>query len=148
MLLSIIGVMAGLVLYSLYKTPHHLGIAIPLFLTAPLCYIGFRLYTKSDILRIRYVYAYDMSPSLLRNEELPRIKKTLKYLLWYRVVAISLLISGACIYGCSLQNCVQLAMRTSGITLACMALVLLTDNLFAEKRARRYTKALEQFVNM
>ena len=71
---------AALILALLFffwlKTPWYKGFALPLAVFALLFFgAGFSNYKKTEPLRIRNVYNYDMHPEQLRIKELPRVKE-------------------------------------------------------------------------
>ena len=66
----------ALLFYFWLKTPWHKGFALPLAVFAMLfCGAGFSNYKKTEQLRIRSVYNYDMHPEQLKIKELPRAKE-------------------------------------------------------------------------
>jgi hypothetical protein len=56
---------------------------------------GYTIYNRSDKQRIDNVYAFDMNPGELKNNEFPRMQKVVKNFVIYRTVQVALLVLGA-----------------------------------------------------
>ena len=147
----IIGVIALFLAVSFFffiKTNLYKGASLPLLLIGLVqLSVGYIIYQRSDPDRIRNVYAYDMNPSQLRNEELPRMKLVNRNFIIYRWVEIICIITGTCLFFYFRGNPAQSFWQGLGMALAIQALVLLGADYFAEKRAKEYTRGLEKFLN-
>jgi hypothetical protein len=108
--------------------------------------IGYTVYKRSDSDRIRNVYAYDMNPSQLKNEELPRMKTVMKNFVLYRYTEIALALAGIGLFFYFRQNPDRFFWKGFGLTLAIMAVTALAADYFAEKRGKIYTKGIESFI--
>src|SRR5450432_4695096 len=74
-----VAVVLAIIFFFLLKTSFYKGAAVPLLLIGLIQLIaGATVFKKSDNDRIRNVYAYDMNPGQLKNEELPRMKTVVK----------------------------------------------------------------------
>jgi drug/metabolite transporter (DMT)-like permease len=148
MAIGIAGILVAIIFFFFLKTNLHKGMAIPLFVTGlMLGIVGYTVYKRSDRQRIDNVYAYDMNPARLKNEELPRMKKVMKSFVIYRWVEIFFLLTGAGLYIYFIRDFRHDFWRGFGFTLAIMALLALGADYFAEKRGHVYTKGLESYTS-
>src|SRR5437762_4412597 len=70
-----VAIVLAIIFFFLLKTSFYKGAAIPLLVIGLIQLIaGTTVYKRSDNDRIRNVYAYDMNPGQLKNEELPRMQ--------------------------------------------------------------------------
>lgn len=151
-ILAIIIAIIGLVAFknALFK-----GASIPLISIAIIqIMVGYTIYNRSDADRTRVVYAYDMAPSDLTTNELPRMEKVNKNFVLYRYVEIALAIVGIALVfyfknkmGDAFQWGSSKFWVGLGIALAFQSITMLAADYFAEKRALKYTKLLQEFVN-
>ena len=109
--------------------------------------VGYTVYKRSDDDRKRNVYAYDMNPSELKEKELPRMKTVMKSFVVYRYTEIFLLLVGASLFIYFMRDGNNAFWKGIGLGLACMALIALTADYFAEKRGKVYSKGIESFIN-
>ena len=148
MAIGVAGFILAVIFFFVLKSNLHKGMAVPLIIVGLiLATIGFTVYKRSDRQRSDMVYAYDMNPSKLKNVELPRMKKVLKSFVVLRWVEIILFIVGAGLYIYFIRDFRHDFWRGFGFTLAIMAIVSLSADYFAEKRAHIYTKGLETFTS-
>jgi len=148
MAIGITGIILAIVFFFFMKTNLHKGMTIPLASVGlMLGVVGFTVYYSSDQQRIENVYAYDMNPTLLKDKELPRMKKVMKNFVICRWVEIFLFLAGACLYIYFIRDFRHDFWRGFGFALAIMALLALAVDYFAEKRGQVYTKGIESFVN-
>jgi uncharacterized membrane protein YbhN (UPF0104 family) len=146
--IGIIAIVLAVVFFFFLKTDFYKGAAIPLLLIGLLLgIIGYTVYKRSDSDRIRNVYAYDMNPSQLKNDELPRMKTVMKNFILYRYTEIALALAGIGLFFYFKQNPDRLFWKGLGLTLAIMAVTALAADYFAEKRGKIYTKGIESFIN-
>jgi hypothetical protein len=148
MAIGIGGILLAIIFFFALKSNIYKGMAIPfLVIGLILSIIGFTVYKRSDRQRIDNVYAYDMNPSKLKNEELPRMKKVLNSFVILRWVEILLFLVGAGLYIYFIRDFRHDFWRGFGFALAFMAILSLTADYFAEKRGKIYTKGLESFTS-
>jgi hypothetical protein len=147
LLIGIAGIVTATVFFFFLKTNFYKGASIPLFLIGLLLSIvGYTVYKRSDEDRKRNVYAYDMNPSQLKENELPRMKTVMKNFVIYRYVEILLLVVGVALYIYFIRDFTKDFWRGFGLALAVMALLALTADFFAEQRGKKYTKGIESFI--
>src|SRR3974390_1876133 len=88
LLFLVIGLLAislSVFFYSYLKSSLYKGAAIPLLAIGLIqAIVGFTVYSRSDTQRISVVYAYDMNPGKLKNEELPRMRTVNQRFVIYR----------------------------------------------------------------
>ena len=76
MIIGAAALIVALLFFFWLKTPWYKGFALPLAVFAMLfCGAGFSNYKKTEPLRIRNVYNYDMHPEQLKIKELQRMKE-------------------------------------------------------------------------
>ena len=142
------GIILAIIFFFVFRSNLHKGMAIPLFVIGlVLAIVGLTVYKRSDQQRIDNVYAYDMNPSKLKKEELPRMKKVMKSFVLYRWVEIFLLTAGVALYIYFIRDFRHDFWRGFGFTLAIMAILALSADYFAEKRGHAYTNGLESFTS-
>jgi hypothetical protein len=148
MAIGVSGILLAIIFFFIIKSNLHKGMAVPLFaLGLILAIVGFTVYKRSDQQRIDNVYAYDMNPSKLKNEELPRMKKVMKSFVLYRWIEIFFLLAGIALYIYFIRDFRNDFWRGFGFTLTIMAMLALGADYFAEKRGHAYTKGLESFTS-
>ncbi len=108
--------------------------------------VGYTVYKRSDDDRKRNTYAYDMNPSALKTQELPRMEKVNKNFALYRWIEITLLIVGLILIFLYRQNADNTFWYGLGIGLAIQAAIMLSADYFAETRAKIYTKGMMDFT--
>ena len=98
MVLAVVAFVIAVIFYAGLKTQWYRGFALPLAVFAMLfAGAGFSNYQKTDALKVRSVYNYDMHPELLKTKELPHIreqKQNLQLLIYINlsIIAASFLI--------------------------------------------------------
>ncbi|WP_315818647.1 hypothetical protein [Paraflavitalea speifideaquila] len=146
-IIGIVAVALALVFFFVLRTQLYKGAAIPLLLVGVIeLVIGFSVYKRSDGDRLRNVYAYDMNPQQLKEQELPRIQKVVKNFTLYKWVEIALLITGIVLIVLYRARPEKAFWVGLGITLAVQTLLMLGTDYSAEKRAKDYSSKLEAFV--
>ncbi len=108
--------------------------------------MGYPAFMHSDAYRIDIVYAYDMNPHILKNEELPRVEKTTKSLRNYRILEASLFLVGVALAIIFFSNEEKAIWYGIGLGLALQAMVIFIMDHFAAKRAEEYWFYLKTFV--
>ncbi len=143
--IGIIGILLAIVFFL--KTDLHKGMAVPLTsVSFVLIVIGYTVYSRSDRQKMENLNAFEINPALLKDKELPRMKKVMKNFVLVRWVEIFLFLAGAVIYIYFIRDFHHDFWRGFGFALAIMALLTLAVDYFAEKRGNIYTKGLESFL--
>lgn len=146
-IIGIVAVVLALVFFLALRTNFYRGAAIPLILVGLLeLILGFAIFKKSDDDRKGNVYAYDMNPQELKEVELPRMQKVTKSFTIYKWVEIALTITGIALIIVYRTRPDKTFWVGLGIALTIQALLLLTADSMAEKRAKNYTTKLEAFA--
>lgn len=144
---GIIAVVLGIVFLFLLKASFYKGAAYVLIAAGLLqSVIGYRIYSTSDKHRIDTVYAYDMNPGNLKNQELPRVKKAISGIQIFLLVEAVLMVAGAIIY--LKNNNIQgnLVWKGAALFLVIEGLLLLFVDIPALKRNRSYLEQLVEFT--
>lgn len=146
-IMGIAAILAGLALIVFGKTAFLRGAAIPLILVGCLhLVVGINVYRKSDGQRKDMVYAYDMDPSKLKQEETPRMNLVMKNFIVLRYTEIALFLAGLVLVFMFRHNPLQMFWYGFGIALSAEALMSLVLDFFAEKRGQEYFEALTLFT--
>ena len=141
-------VVLAIIFFFALKTNFYKGAALPLLIVGLLeCVIGFTVYKRSDGDRVRNVYAYDMNPGQLKQEELPRMKKVTRSFVMIKWVEIVLALAGIGLAFYCKAHPEKSFWYGLGITLAIQAIIALGADYYAEKRALVYTKGLESHLS-
>lgn len=148
LVIGITGIILAIIFLFFLKTSFYKGAAFP-FLLLGLLFgtVGYTVYKRSDDDRIRNVYDYDLNPSQLKNQELPRMKTVMKNFMIYRYTEIFLVLTGIFLFVYFKNNPGKFFWKGFGLALAIMALLALAADYFAEKRGKVYTKGIELFVS-
>jgi hypothetical protein len=147
-IIGITAILLAFVFFFYLKTNWHKGFAIPLLIVGLLHFVvGYTVYKRSDEDRKRNVYAYDMNPGELRNNEIPRMEKVNKNFAVYRYIEITLLLLGIGLFFYFRQNTDKSFWVGMGIALAIEAAISLGADFFAEKRAVVYTNGVQSYLD-
>jgi Mg2+/citrate symporter len=147
LIIGSLAIVLGCILYYFLKSNFYKGAAIPLLVVGIIqVVVGATVYARSDRQRVAIVYAYDMDPGKIKNEEIPRMEKVNRNFVMYRWVEAALLISGFALVLAFRKNPVQSFWLGLGITLSIEAAGMLFADRMAEKRANIYTQQLKEFV--
>ena len=147
MAIAVVAIIVAIVCFFVIKTPQCKGAAIPCMLVGLLLgIVGYTVYTKSDADRIRNVYALTMNPAALKQTEAPRMDIVLKNFVWYRYIEIALAIIGMALFLYNRNNQAQAFYKGFGVALLVMAIIALSADYFAEKRAHVYSNLLKSFI--
>ena len=148
LIIGLLSIFLSVIFFSYLKSAFFKGAAIPLLLAGLIQGIaGYTIYSRSDALRISMVYAYDMDPGKLKNEELPRMGKVNQAFVIYRWVEISMLLAGLVLIFIYWNKPGQRFLFGFGVTLALQASIMLASDYFAAGRAVIYTKQLQSFIS-
>jgi drug/metabolite transporter (DMT)-like permease len=146
-ILGIAAIVIALVGIFYWKTQFWKGASIPLILIAVIqIIVGYTVYARSDKQRTDMVYAFDMDPSKLQNEEIPRMEEVNKNFVTYRWIEIILFVAGialALVYRTYADK--QLIVGI-GVALAIEAALMFGADFIAAKRAGNYISGLKTFL--
>jgi hypothetical protein len=147
LILGLLAISLSIFFYSYLKSTIYKGAAVPLMVIGLIqAIVGYSVYSKADQQRISIVYAYDMDPGKLKNEELPRMQKVNQRFVIYRWIEISLVLAGLVIVILYRQKPDQQFLLGLGLAVALEAAIMLSADYFAEKRAAIYTQQIKSFV--
>jgi hypothetical protein len=155
LIIGICSVIIAILGFLIYKTQAWKGATLPLIAIGLIqITVGYSGFKRSDDDRMRMVYAYDMNPSEIKSYELPRMNVVNKNFIAYRLLELGLVIAGIMLvfYNSffSLPEYKQAEGYTLshglGIALAIQAIILLSTDFFAEKRAAKYTTKIKSYV--
>lgn len=142
-IVAIVAVIIALVGFFILKSNAWKGIAIPLVMIAVLQLVaGYNVYNRSDEQRLSNVYALDMNPGNLVNNELPRmqqVNKRLRVILW---IEILLLAAGLVLMILFKSQPAKQLLYGIGIGLTIQSALSLGMDFFAFKRAADYHQQL------
>lgn len=140
-------IVAAALFFFVVATAFYKGASVPMLLIGLLlAVVGYTVYQRSDADRIRNVYAYDMNPSQLKEQEIPRMEVVMKNFVIYRYVEIGLAVAGLFLFLYFRNKTDQAFWSGLGIGLCIMALLALGADYFAEQRGAVYLKGLKEFV--
>ena len=95
LIIGVTAILFAIGFFFFWKTNFAKGAAVPLLIIGLVqAAAGYVVYARSDNQRIDNVYAYDMNPAKLKNEELPRMKTVNRNFLIYRWVEILFVVTG------------------------------------------------------
>ena len=131
----------------LWRTQFWKGAAIVLIVIALIQIVaGYTVYKRCDADRTRVVYALDMNPDQLKAKELPRIETVNKNFVIYRYVEIALIIAGAVLIVLYRNNNDKQFWYGLGVALTLQAILTLSGDIVAAKRALTYTEQLKTLL--
>lgn len=144
--IGIIAIVSAIICYFIIKNNWSNGFIIPLVIIGLLqIVVGFNVYNRSDNDRKNNVYAYDLRPEKLRNEELPRMEKVAKSFTRLKYVQLALIAISIFIILCLNDN----SKRSFWVGLAMGLLIQATATFLfdtvAEKRGKEYLEKLREF---
>lgn len=148
-LIGLTAIIVAVVLIFYYKSSFTKGFAIPLILVAALqIAVGYTVYKRSDKDRTDNVYAFDLNPGKLKNEEIPRMEVVMKKFNIYRWVEIGLAITGLLLILFFRTKTEQSFWYGMGAGLAIQSIIMLVADFFAEKRGYEYLNGLKSFFDV
>lgn len=146
-IIGAVAIVLAIVFFFLLKTSFYKGAAIPLMVIGLIQLIaGATVYKKSDHDRIRNVYAYDMNPGQLKNEELPRMKTVVKNFAVAKWVETGLVATGLILIFYYRGNTDKAFWYGLGLTLTILVLITYIADYTAERRAQQYMKGIESLM--
>jgi len=148
LLIGVLTLITGIAGWLYCKNQFSKGIAIPCIVVACIqISVGAALASRSYENRVQIVYSLDMNPSYLQQNELPRMQKVLNNFTLYKYVELAACIAGIAFMAYGYFVPAQKWYLGIGVALAVQAVILLSVDFFAQKRAETYTQLLQQFVN-
>ena len=146
-IIGAVAIVLAIVFFFLLKTSFYKGAAMPLLVIGLIQLIaGANVYKRSDNDRIRNVYAYDMNPGQLKNEELPRMKTVVRNFAVAKWTEIGLAAAGLILVFYYRSNADKAFWYGLGLTLTILVLITYMADYQAEKRAEQYMKGIESFI--
>jgi len=137
---------AVLVIWIIQKNEISKGMFFPFLLFLILAFAsGYGAYKKSDGIRKSVIYAFDMNPSKLQHEELPRLQKLGKRISRLMIAEIILLISGGVLLFLYYKNGTPVLFGL-GTGLIIVALIALLFNYPSYLRTERYLEGIKLMV--
>lgn len=147
MILGAIAVLLAVFFFVYYKTLWHRGFAVPVIVFGMMhCIAGYTNYKKADVLRVKNTYTYDMNPSGLRIQELPRLKELHKTTNKFIYINIGFLVAAIALF-------VYFRKKPSGehymgvaTGLFIMAVITLGSSFFMQYKTQGYINGIEAFT--
>lgn len=142
-----VAVLLAIFFFAYYKTPWHKGFAVPVIVFGMMhCIAGYTNYKKADALRVRNAYTYDMNPSGLRIQELPRLKEQHKTTNKFIYLNIGFLAAAVFLFVYFRNK--PMSDHYSGVAagLFIMAMITLCSSLFMQYKTQEYIKGIESFT--
>jgi hypothetical protein len=147
LVLGIAAIILAIAFYFFIRTSFYKGAAIPLVVIGIIQLVaGFIVYNRSDADRIRNIYAYDMNPGELKQEEIPRMEKVNRNFVIYRWVEIALMAVGFVIILLIGKNADRPFWYGFGLTVLIQAAIMLGADYVSEKRGLAYMKGLQYYT--
>jgi len=154
-IIGITSIIIAILGFAFYRTQAWKGAALPLIVIGfTQIIVGYSTFKRSDDDRLRMIYAYDMNPSEIKSYELPRMNVVNKNFITYRLLEFGLVVAGLMLVFYSnffslpeyKQSEEYSFSHGLGIALAIQAIILLSTDFFAEKRAAKYTSQIKSYV--
>ena len=148
-IIGLLAVLAAIYFLFFHHSAFGKGISIPLLLIAAIqITVGVTVHKRSDQQRIDNVYCYDLDPSKLRNEEVPRMVTVMKNFAVLRWVEIALALAGLALVLIFRRDVNNLFWFGIGVGLGIQAILMLVADFFAERRGQVYLDGLRSFLNV
>ncbi|MEN9547914.1 MAG: hypothetical protein RIR12_505 [Bacteroidota bacterium] len=146
-IMGVASVIIALVFFVCKQEAFYAGAAVPpAFIGLLMLVVGVIVYRRSDEDRKQIVYAYDLNPSMIKEIEIPRMKKVMKNFVHYRNVEIFLFILGWTFFIYLFKADSFIFLKGLGLSLAIMAAITLVADYFAALRGKKYLAGLTAFV--
>lgn len=147
-IISIAAIIIAVFCWFYWKTQLTKGAAIPLLIIALLQFVfSFSTYKSSDNKRVDVIYAFDMNPDKLQQEELPRMQQLLKQKSILQYTFTILFFAGALLVYYFFHKSEKQFWTGFAIAVTLYSLVLFSVNFFADKKSLHYTQQLKQKIN-
>ena len=149
MVAGVCAALVAVILMIWFRNAFNKGLAVPLVALGIMHFVvGATVYARADRQRIDNVYAYDMDPASLRNEEVPRMQKVIKNFVVLRWTEIALAISAVVLMLLYRSAPDRAFLYGAGVGLLIQAALSLILDFFAEKRAHEYLNGLREFLRL
>jgi hypothetical protein len=146
---GVAAVIIGLILLIWFRNSFNKGFVIAFGIVAMLhILVGASVFARADSQRINNVYAMDMDPASLRNEEVPRMEKVIKSFVVLRWTEIALAITAVVLILLFRSAPERAFLYGAGVGLFIQAALSLILDFFAEKRAHEYLNGLREFLRL
>lgn len=123
------------------------GVSIVLAITGAMqIAMGYPGFMHSDNHRVEMIYAFDMNPTQLKNEELPRMEKSIKSIRTYRIIELTAFFCGLVLVAIFITKPDRAIWFGVGLGLALQAFVIFFMDQAYAKRAEQYWFYLKTFV--
>lgn len=147
LIICVISIIMAMVFLFGLKTNFFKGVAVVFLLLGVIeIIVGAVVYKRSDKDRLTQVYAYDMNPQKLKNEELPRIKKVNKTFVFLSYAEIVLGLAGLIVFLIFRNDPTKRFLCGISLGVFVQMIIIFSFDQVAAKRAMVYTKGLESFV--
>lgn len=147
LIIGCIAILLGLIFFFAFRTSLFKGAAVPLLALGIMeCFVGYGIFKRSDEDRINLVYAYDMDPSQLKTEELPRMKELNKRFMIYQSVEIGFVLAGIILMILFNGRTERSFWVGFGLTLVIQGVLLFGIETMASQHAKEYTRKLSAYL--
>jgi membrane protein YdbS with pleckstrin-like domain len=150
LIVGIVAVILAVVFWFFIKTnpSFYKGVAIPLLAIGLIqMIVGYTVYSRTDDQRKDIAYKIGIDPvSLVKQTELPRMKKVMKNFVIYRWIEIAFIIAGLILIFLFRSDPDKTFWYGLGVALALQAMIMLGADYFAEKRGKIYTEELHKII--
>ena len=150
LIVGIVAILLAVVFWFFIKTnpSFYKGAAIPLLAIGLIqMIVGYTVYSKTDNQRKEIAYKIGIDPvSLVKQTELPRMKKVMKNFVIYRWIEIAFIVIGLVLIFLFRSDPAKTFWYGLGITLALQAVIMLGADYVAEKRGKIYSEELRSLI--
>ena len=150
LIVGIIAILLAVTFWFFIKTnpAFYKGAAIPLLAFGLIqMIVGYSVYSRTDEQRKDIAYKIGINPgSLVKQTELPRMKKVMKNFVIYRWIEIAFIIAGLVLIFLFRSNADKTFWYGFGVALVIQAVIMLGADYFAEKRGKVYTEELQKII--
>jgi len=147
-IIGVVAIVLALVFFFYLKTNWYKGVAIP-FIIIGLLHVtaAYTVYKNCDEGRKKNVYAYDMNPDQLKNNELPRMEKVRNNFKIFKALEVALLLLGINLFFYFRHNADNTFWAGFGVALAIEAAITFGFDFTGDKNATKYTNGLQSFIH-
>lgn len=108
--------------------------------------VGAHVMRSADKLRTDAVYAFDLDPNYLRNQEVPRMTRVTKNFVYYTYLEIGIFIMGVVIMWISPSLNANNLWNGLAWGMCIQAFILLVFDFLAAKRAETYLESIQNWL--
>jgi ABC-type Fe3+-siderophore transport system permease subunit len=149
MVAGVCAVLVAVVLMIWFRNAFNKGLVFPLVVVAVMhIAVGASVYSRADRQRISNIYAYDMDPASLRDEEVPRMQKVIRNFVVLRWIEIALAVTAIALILLYRSSPERVILYGAGVGLFVQAALSLILDFFAEKRAHEYLNGIREFLRV